>query len=103
MDLFNYQLKKTKIYTKEQALADEIYSYFGKQLRFVIIMKFIKTKGYRFIYEACNEIRQSNPQNRLKLFMWKVGQVKIVDIKKEAILTREASFSVSGIDTNNSL
>lgn len=77
IQLKDFRLKKTRIFTKEQALADEIYSYFNKKLRFGMIMKFIKTKGYQFSYEMWNEIKQSNPINRESLFMWKIGNTKI--------------------------
>ena len=77
LSIKDLKLKKTKIYTKEQELADQIYSYFGKQLKFGLIMNFIKQKGFQFMYEVYNEIKHSNPKNREALFMWKVGQVKI--------------------------
>ncbi len=73
----DYKLKKSKKITREQELADQIYFYFGKQLKFGLIINKIKTKGYQFIYEAWNEIKQSNPKNKLALFMWKIGQTKI--------------------------
>lgn len=69
--------KKKKKITKEQELADQIYSYFGKQLKFGLIMNFIKQKGFQFMYEVYNEIKHSNPKNREALFMWKIGKTKI--------------------------
>ena len=77
MDLSTYKLKKKRIYTKEQLLCEEIWLYFGKKLKFSMIMNFIKTKGYQFCYETWNEIKQSNPKNRESLFMYKIGKVKI--------------------------
>ncbi len=82
IQLKDYKLKKPKIHTKEQSLADEIYSYFGKKLSFGFIMNKILTKGYQFVYEAWNEIRQTNPKNRVSLFLWKIGQTKI-NFKKQ--------------------
>ncbi len=72
-----FKLKKTRIHTKAQELSDQIYSYFNKELRFPMIMKFIKTKGYSFTYETFNEVRQSDCQDKKKLFLWKIGQTKI--------------------------
>ncbi len=71
------KLKKTRIFTREQELADQIYFYFNKKLKFSMIMKFIKTKGFQAIYEIWNEIKHSNPINRKSLFLWKVAQNKI--------------------------
>ena len=71
------KLKKSRIYTKEQELADQIYSYFGKKIKFGLIMNKILNCGYQYIYECFNEVKQSNPKNREALFMWKAGQVKI--------------------------
>ena len=73
----DYRPKKTRVFTKEQSLASDIYSYFGKKLKFGFIMNKIKTKGYQFIFEVWNEIKKSNPKNRESLFMWKIGNTKI--------------------------
>ncbi len=80
----NYKLKKPKIHTKEQSLCNDIWEYFGKKLPFSRIMRIIKEKGTQATYEIWNNIKQSNPKDRLSLFIWKVKQEKIVDIKKEA-------------------
>jgi len=77
MDLSNYKINKSRVYTKEQELADQIYFYFGKKIKFPMIMRFIKTKGYQAIYEIWQEVKNSNPLNRESLFLWKVGQSKI--------------------------
>ncbi len=78
IQLKDYKIKKIRIFTKEQALADEIFTYFGKQLKFGQIMKFIKMKGHKAIYELWNEVRQSNPKNRLSLFIYKVKENKVI-------------------------
>jgi len=87
MEINNYlkkfESKKKKI-TREQELADRIYTYFGKKLSFGLIMKKILTKGYQYTYECWNEVKQSNPKNRLSLFMWKIEQTKI-DFRKQAM------------------
>ena len=73
----NYKIRKSRIFTKEQDLANQIYDYFNKELKFGFIMNKIKTKGYQFIYEIWNEVKQSNPKKAISLFMWKIGNTKI--------------------------
>ena len=77
IQLKDYKVKKSRIYTKEQSLADEIFTYFSKKLKFSMIMRFIKQKGYRAIFEAWQEVKNSEPINRESLFLWKVAQNKI--------------------------
>jgi hypothetical protein len=71
-------VKKGKVFTAEQALADEIYSYFGKKLPFARIMYLIKTKGRQAVYEIWNEVRKSSANDHLSLFLWRVKNEKIV-------------------------
>ncbi len=73
----DYKIKKTKIFTREQELANQIYFYFNKKLKFSMIMKFIKTKGCQAIFEAWQEVKNSDPINRESLFLWKIAQNKI--------------------------
>lgn len=82
MDALNFKVKKTRIFTKEQELADRIFFYFGKEITFPTIMRFIKTKGYQAIYEIWNEVKHSKPKNKLSLFLWKVKNERIVYCKK---------------------
>lgn len=77
------KIKKGKKINKDQYLAEEVWRYFGKKLSFGLIMKCIKNKGWQFIFETFKEIKNSDVENRIKLFMWKIGKTKIVDIKKE--------------------
>lgn len=91
MDLSTYKIKNKKIYTKEQELADQIHSYFDKKLGFPMIMNFIKTKGYQFVYEVWNEVKQSNPKNRLSLFMYKIGEEKIIFFEDKKINAKNAN------------
>ncbi len=72
------ELKKPRVYTKEQDLADTIFFYFKKQIKFAAIMNFIKTKGYQAIYQIWNEVRQSKPKNEVALFLWKVQKERII-------------------------
>jgi len=72
------RFRKTKRQNKNQVLASEIYKYFGGRLEFSRIMKMIKNKGYQFIYEIFQEVKRSNPKNRLALFLWKFEQQPIL-------------------------
>ncbi len=78
MEKIKITLKKPRVFTKEQDLADTIYSYFKKQIKFAAIMSFIKTKGYQAIYGIWNEVRQSKPKNEVSLFLWKVKDEKVI-------------------------
>lgn len=72
------ELKKPRIHTKEQELADTIFFYFKKQIKFAAIMSFIKTKGYQAIYEIWNDVKHSKPKNEVALFLWKVKNEKVI-------------------------
>jgi hypothetical protein len=78
MEIVKIKLKKPRVYTKEQELADQIFFYFKKEIKFATIMRFIKTKGYKAIYEIWNEVRHSKPKNAVSLFLWKVKNEKII-------------------------
>lgn len=64
--------------TKEQFLADQIWTHLGKHVAFPRIMRIIKEKGYQAVYEIFNEVRSSNPRNRASLFLWKAKNERIV-------------------------
>lgn len=77
LNLSKYQtLKKSaaKIFTKEQELADQIYSYFAKRLPFGKIMGIIKQTGYQCTYEMFQDVKHSDADNRLALFLWMTGK-----------------------------
>lgn len=65
------KLKKGRIFTPEQDLADQIYSWSGKKLNFAMVMKFIKTRGRQRIYDIYNSIRQADCDDPVALFMWR--------------------------------
>lgn len=70
MDISSFhQKKKSRIYTEEQALADEIYSHFNKELPFPRIMRIIKRKGKQKVYETFNEVRQGTAKSPIALFI----------------------------------
>lgn len=80
MDIKNYRqkFKKEKKITKDQYLADEIWRYFEKRLQFPRIMIIIKKIGWQGVYEIFQEIKKSDAQNRLSLFIWKVKNEKVI-------------------------
>lgn len=73
MDLTSYKLPTpSRLYTSEQALADEIYSYFNKDIRFPILMRIIKKLGQQKVRELFSEVKQSKEaKNPAALFLWK--------------------------------
>lgn len=66
-----------KIFSKEQALADEIWKFFNKELAFPRIMKIIKDKGYQATYIIYNEVKKTAAKNRVALFLWKIKNEEI--------------------------
>ena len=78
MEPIKITLKKTRVYTKEQELADTIFFYFKKQIKFAAIMSFIKRKGYQAIYQIWNEVKHSKAKNDAALFLWKVKNERII-------------------------
>jgi hypothetical protein len=77
LNKFNPALKLRK-QTKEQALAEEIWLHFNKQLGFPMLMGLIKRQGAQAIREFFYESIKSDHPDHLALFMWKVGKNKIV-------------------------
>lgn len=75
LNLYLKKFQKTKspvkIFSAEQALAEEIWNFFYKKLPFPRIMRIIKTHGRQKVYEIFNNIRQSGPKNPVALFVWK--------------------------------
>jgi len=78
MEPIKIKLKKPRVYTKEQELADTIFFYFKKQIKFAAIMSFIKRKGYQAIYQIWNDVKHSKPKNAVALFLWKVKNEHII-------------------------
>lgn len=63
--------KKSRVHNPDQDLADQIYSWSGKKLNFAMLMKFIKLKGRQRIYDIYNDVRQSDCDDPVALFMWR--------------------------------
>ena len=78
MEQIKITLKKPRVYTKEQELADTIFFYFKKKIKFAAIMSFIKRKGYQAIYQIWNEVKHSKVKNTVALFLWKVKNERVI-------------------------
>lgn len=78
MDLQGYmgRFKIGKGQTKEQVLADEIWNYYGKKIKFSALMSIIKSYGDQWVYECYNDLRQQG-NYALPLFLWKIKQAKV--------------------------
>lgn len=66
-----FLLKKGRVHTAEQALAEEIWDHFRRALPFPRIMRLIKTWGRQRIYEEFNTVRKGDSEQPLKLFIWR--------------------------------
>lgn len=66
------------LHSKEHLLADEISRYFKEEKRFGMYIGVIKRIGFSEAYRAFSEVKQSKipEKDKVKLFMWKVAQVK---------------------------
>ena len=64
---------------KNKVYADEIYEYFGRQIKYPVLMVMMKNKGPQFVYDTYLEVKKSDCANSVALFMWKLKQVKVVD------------------------
>ena len=71
INLHKYKKVNTKIFTKEQSLAEEIWLHLGKELPFPRIMRIIKVNDYQKVYEVFQELKKSPPKNPVALFIWK--------------------------------
>lgn len=71
--------KKTARYlhTKNHLLADEISQYFNEPKKFAMYLGVISRIGFQRAYRIFSEVKQSKVKTPGKLFMWKVGQLKI--------------------------
>lgn len=77
--------KKTaaKLHTKNHLLADEISRYFNEPKKFAMYLGVIGHVGFDRAYRIFAEIKQSKAKTPAKLFMWKVGQLKIKKKKRK--------------------
>ena len=74
----NLNIKKSKVFTREQLLAEDVWLFFSKRLPFPRLMKMIKDKGHQAVYESFNDVRKSNAKDKLALFIFKVKEYKIL-------------------------
>lgn len=66
-----------RIKTREQALADTLYEFFGRKLEFKVIMGIIRNKGYQAVREIFGEVKQAKAKNPVALFLWFVKREKV--------------------------
>lgn len=75
---FKVSRKKSRVFTRDQALAEEVYLFLSKSLAFSRIMSLIKRKGYEFIFRCYNEVRKSESvKNPPALFHHLTGKVEV--------------------------
>ena len=77
-----------KVYSSAGLLAAEINEW-DKRLGFPMLLRLIKVKGEQFIRETWSEVKKSDAKEPHKLFMYKIGQVK-VELKNQAPQENEA-------------
>ena len=84
MELLTYSQKFThsKI-TAEQALAEEVWLYFGKRLPFARVMRHIQLLGKIYIRETLEEIKKSDAKDHLALFIHRCKTDKVAFHKRE--------------------
>lgn len=81
MDIGAYKNKfiaATRKQSKEQILADEIWTHFSKKIKFSMLMRLIKLQGVQAIRELFTESVKSNHPDHLALFLWKVKNNKVI-------------------------
>lgn len=74
LEAINLTIKKpakSRIFTKEQSLCEEVWIYFKKELPFSRIMRIIKTAGEQKVYQIFSEVKQSDCDNPVALFIFK--------------------------------
>lgn len=79
MDLTFFKIPKpSKFSSPAQLLAADIYEYFGKELSFPMLMRFIKEKGERAVYFIFNDVKRSDFPHKVPLFLKKIREEKII-------------------------
>jgi len=73
------------IHSKEQALADEIWRYFGKKISFGFLSRVIFEKGFQPVYESFFEVKQSNARSLKGLFLWKIKQLPVYKLSPKSL------------------
>lgn len=71
--------KNKNIHSEIHYLADEISTYFGERSRFAMYLGAIKRIGISEAKRIFSEVKQSDCDNKIKLFFWKTK--KNADIK----------------------
>lgn len=70
------------LHSKEHLLADEISRYFREEKKFGMYLGIIKRTGFSETLRAFSETKQSKipEKDKVKLFMWKIKQLKTAEI-----------------------
>ena len=68
--------KNQRNLTKEQSLAEEVWTFFGKQLSFPRIMREIKGVGYQYVYETFQHIKKNPVDSPSALFIWRMREAR---------------------------
>ena len=76
--LKNRNSKKSRINSREQELATEIYEFFKKELPYPRIMKAIRENGFQCIFEIFSEVKRPLVKNPLALFIWLVNKNRTI-------------------------
>lgn len=72
---FEQPRKKTRVGSSKQLLANDIYEFF-KPISYPRILKDINEVGEKAMYEIFNEVRQSDCDKPIALFLWKIKEEK---------------------------
>ncbi|KKU91440.1 MAG: hypothetical protein UY23_C0001G0046 [Candidatus Jorgensenbacteria bacterium GW2011_GWA1_48_11] len=86
LDVLKARRKEKRPPNREQALAEEIWLFFGKEITFPAILKIIRAKGQQAVYEIWNEVKKAEFPNKPALFLSLVKKEKVfwLDAKKTA-------------------
>jgi len=77
-EVLNKKIAANQKKSSEYLLAEEIWKYFAKELNFGMIMKLIKNKGKLGVIQAFEEVKKSDSDNQIGLFLYKLKQQKIL-------------------------
>lgn len=63
---------KTKIFTRDQALAEEIWNWAGKRIPFGQLMSVITRKGNQKVSEIWSGVKQDKVDDPISIFLWRL-------------------------------
>lgn len=68
--------RNTRINTSAQSLTEEVWLYLSRRLPFGRVARAVKDVGEEKMREILSEMKHSEPQNKVGLFIWKVTHSK---------------------------